>query len=172
MDIRVSADGAKHPQGLDAKPHYGSLFVSDTSGITTAGTSAEVLTSAVVSGGSTLTAGECYGITATLATGRLTIARAGIYRIALTAHVLAGNAGICTLEVLKNGAEFSSSASALGGDVIGILKMQAAAATETLVIAPVLRKLAVGDYLTIRATGSVTSLNSKELNLTVEQVTG
>lgn len=78
MDVRVKNDSKLAPDGLTAKPHFGSLVIGGGTAFASASNpNAEVID------GTGVSAGLSNGITLAAASGTLTVARAGKYMVEL-----------------------------------------------------------------------------------------
>lgn len=163
------------PRGVDdskvnsvrtwAEVNHGSLFIDDATGFVSATTpTAEVIDAAPV------TVGFTSGMTGAVATGSLTVSRAGRYRASVNlGSVLSGNASVVTVELYKNAAVLAATAAA-GGAAKCILTMAGTAVVMSGGIVPCLTTAVPGDVYDVRVTGTVGTITIKNYRFELVQV--
>ena len=166
MKLRVDNDSKLNPDLQSCKPHHSTLFIDDATGfVSGSGPASEVVDGAPVA------LGQNFGMTQAISTGSITVVRPGTYRLSLhVGSLLGANSSIVAVSIFKNAAAIATATGFLGGALIANLTSPSTAVVETVDISGI-RRLALGDVLTVVCTSNTGTVTIKNMSFDVEQLT-
>lgn len=159
VKVRMS-DGQLESSGKikNATPAFGSLTIDDATGLAVTNVALTVMA------GAPMAAGESYGTTVALATGKITILRAGKYRVGFSLGEVVGvNSQAAIYSVHKNATELSPK-------ICAKITQPATALAIVSLAAEGIVDLAVGDEIALFTSGSTGACTVKRARLNVVQL--